>query len=176
MKNKTKTLAFANLIGAILFLALGIWAWFQTGKFQEVKGSYVQPSTFPRIMIVGLLIFAVLLVIQSLWKLSSMKDTDPLAEPAKSINFIKDKSVAAGLLVIVLCAVFVALFQPLGYVVSSFLLSMVIMYLIGKRNWVQMVLVSILVPLVMWAIFYKLLAVNIPMGPISFLRTLIDMI
>ena len=164
MKNKTKTLAFANLIGAILFLALGIWAWFQTGKFQEVKGSYVQPSTFPRIMIVGLLIFAVLLVIQSLWKLSSMKDTDPLAEPAKSINFIKDKSVAAGL------------FQPLGYVLSSFLLSMVIMYLIGKRNWVQMVLVSILVPLVMWAIFYKLLAVNIPMGPISFLRTLIDMI
>jgi hypothetical protein len=176
VKNKTKTLAFANLIGSILFLALGIWAWFQAGGFQEVKGSYVQPSTFPKIMIVGLMIFSVILLIQSLWKLNRMKESDPLAVPAESINFIKEKSVAAGLLVIVLCVLFVALFQPLGYVLSSFLLSMVIMYLIGKRNWVQMVLVSLVVPLVMWAIFYKLLAVNIPMGPLTFLRTLADMI
>ena len=176
MKNKTKTLAFANLVGAVLFIVIALWAWFQAEGFQEVKGSYVQPATFPKIMIIGLLIFSVLLLIQSLWKLNSMKETDPLAVPAQSINFIKDKSIAAGVLVIVLCIAFVALFQPLGYVLSSFLLSMVIMYLIGKRNWVQMILVSILVPLVMWAIFYKLLAVNIPMGPLTFLRTLADKI
>ena len=131
MKNKTKTLAFANLVGAVLFIVIAIWAWFQAEGFQEVKGSYVQPATFPKIMIIGLLIFSVLLLIQSLWKLNSMKETDPLAVPAQSINFIKDKSIAAGVLVIVLCIAFVALFQPLGYVLSSFLLSLVIMYLIG---------------------------------------------
>ena len=47
---------------------------------------------------------------------------------------------------------------------------------IGKRNWLQMVLVSILVPLGMWLVFYKVLTVNIPMGPLQFLRDLVDMI
>ena len=31
-----KTMAFSNLIGSIIFLAIGIWAWFQTGNFPEV--------------------------------------------------------------------------------------------------------------------------------------------
>ena len=51
MKDKKKSLAFANLIGAVLFLALGVWAWFKADGFQKVKGSYVQPSSFPRIKI-----------------------------------------------------------------------------------------------------------------------------
>ena len=41
---------------------------------------------------------------------------------------------------------------------------------------VQMVLVSVLVPLLMWLVFYKVLTVNIPLGPLNFLRTLVDMI
>ncbi len=176
MKNKTKTLAFSNLIGSILFLALGIWAWVQAGTFQEIKGTYVQPAMFSQIMIIGLLIFSALLLIQSIWKLKTMKETDPLAVPAGSLNFVKDRSVAAAMIVIVLCAAFVALFEVLGYVCCSMLLSLVIMFLIGKRNWVQMILVAILVPLGMWLVFYKLLTVNIPMGPLTFLRNWIDMI
>ena len=39
-----------------------------------------------------------------------------------------------------------------------------------------MVLVSILVPLGMWLVFYKVLTVNIPMGPLQFLRDLVDKI
>ena len=50
------------------------------------------------------------------------------------------------------------------------------MVLIGKRNWLQIVLVSILVPLVMWLIFYKVLTVNIPMGVLQPLRDLVDII
>ena len=34
--------------------------------------------------------------------------------------------------------------------------------------------VSFLVPLCMWLLFYLLLKVNIPMGPLTFLRDLID--
>ena len=53
---KTQTVAFANLIGSIFFIILGIWAWLQTGKFEEVKNSFVQAATFLRVMIAGLLI------------------------------------------------------------------------------------------------------------------------
>ena len=173
---KTKTQAFANLIGSLIFIAVGVWALIQTYSFQEVKNTYVQAAVFPQIMCVGMLIFAVILLIQSIIKLMTMDENDPLAEPAASINFIKDKGVLAALFVMLLCALFVVFFKPLGYVVCGTVLCFVIMVLIGKRNWLQMVLVSILVPLGMWLVFYKVLTVNIPMGPLQFLRDLVDMI
>lgn len=173
---KTKTQAFANLIGSLIFIAVGVWALIQTYSFQEVKNTYVQAAVFPQIMCVGMLIFAVILLIQSIIKLMTMDENDPLAEPAASINFIKDKGVLAALFVMLLCALFVVFFKPLGYVVCGAVLCFVIMVLIGKRNWPQMVLVSILVPLGMWLVFYKVLTVNIPMGSLQFLRDLVDMI
>ena len=173
---KTKTQAFANLIGSLIFIAVGVWALIQTYSFQDVKNTYVQAAVFPQIMCVGMLIFAVILLIQSIIKLMTMDENDPLAEPAASINFIKDKGVLAALFVMLLCALFVVFFKPLGYVVCGAVLCFVIMVLIGKRNWLQMVLVSILVPLGMWLVFYKVLTVNIPMGPLQFLRDLVDMI
>ena len=50
------------------------------------------------------------------------------------------------------------------------------MVLIGKRDVKQIALISILVPLVMWLVFYKLLTVNIPMGVLTPLKNLVDMI
>ena len=173
---KTKTQAFANLIGSLIFIAVGVWALIQTYSFQEVKNTYVQAAVFPQIMCVGMLIFADILLIQSIIKLMTMDENDPLAEPAASINFIKDKGVLAALFVMLLCALFVVFFKPLGYVVCGAVLCFIIMVLIGKRNWLQMVLVSILVPLGMWLVFYKVLTVNIPMGPLQFLRDLVDKI
>ena len=173
---KTKTQAFANLIGSLIFIALGAWALTQTYSFQEVKNTYVQAAVFPQIMCVGMLIFAIILLIQSIIKLMTMDENDPLAEPAASINFIKDRGVLAALFVVLLCVLFVVFFKSLGYVICGAVLCFVIMVLIGKRNWLQMVLVSILVPLGMWLVFYKVLTVNIPMGPLQFLRDLVDMI
>ena len=147
---KTHTKAFANLIASILLLCIEGWALFQTYGFKVVKKATVQPI--------------------------SMKDDDPLAEPAASINFIKNKGVLAGLFVILLCVLFVAFFDTLGYVVVGALLCGIIMWLIGKRNIVELLLVSILVPLGMWLIFYKMLSVNIPMGVLQPLRDLVDMI
>ena len=68
------------------------------------------------------------------------------------------------------------LFKTLGYVLVSFLVCFAIMVLIGKRKWFQMILISLLVPLFMWLLFYILLKVNIPMGPLVFLRDLVDAI
>ena len=172
-----KTMAFSNLIGSIIFLAIGIWAWFQTDNFPEVANTYVQASTFPRVMIVGILIFAAILLLQSIIKLmGAMKPTDPEAVEVSTLNPLKDKGLAAAYLVIILCVLFAALFKSCGYILCAMVLSMIIMILIGKRNWMQMILVSVLVPLLMWLVFYKVLTVNIPLGPLNFLRTLVDMI
>lgn len=176
MTKKTQSLAFANLIASILFIAVGIWGILQMLNLQQVKDTYAQPNVFPIAMIVGMLVFSVILLVQSVIKLAKMDLKDPVVDKAESINVIKDKGVQGAVIVIVLCIAFVLLFRPLGYVLDAAIIGFVIMALIGKRNWLVMALVSILVPFVMWLLFFKLLSVNIPMGPLSFLKDLIAMI
>ena len=175
--SKKNTKAFSNLIVAILLLVFEVWAYIQAAGFRQVKGAYVQASTFPQIMTIGMMIFTVVLLIQSVVKLAGhMKSDDPDAQPAPSLNPIRNKGIAGALLVIVLCVLYTLLFDELGYVVVSALVSIIIMWLIGKRKPVTVILVSVLVPLVMWFIFYKLLTVNIPMGVLQPLRDVVDAI
>ncbi len=173
---KTQTKAFSNLIASIVLIAFEVWAWVQSGKIKTAKNAAVQPSAFPRIMLVGMAVFTAVLLIQSIIKLASMKAGDPLAEKAESLNLFKDKGVLAALFVIALCCVYVWFFKSAGYVVVSFLLSGIIMWLIGLRKPVPLLLISSLVPLGMWLVFYKFLTVNIPMGWLQFLRDLVDKI
>ena len=173
---KTNTKAFSNLVAAIILLIFEIWAYIQTTGFKIVKKAAVQPATFPQIMCIGMLVFTVILIIQSVLQLMKANEDDPMMEPAASINILKNKGVQAAVFVIVLCAGYAALFEVLGYVLASAIVAAIIMWLIGKRDVKQIALVSILVPLAMWLVFYKLLTVNIPMGVLQPLRNLIDLI
>lgn len=171
---KTQTKAFSNLVVSLLLIALEVFAWVQTGNIKTAKNAAVQPSAFPRIMIIGMTAFTVILLVQSVIKLLKMEETDPLAQKTPSMNFVKDKGVLAALFLIALCALYVWGFRTLGYVLVSMILSGIVMWLIGVRKPVQLVLIAVLVPLGMWLVFYKLLQVNIPMGVLQFLRDLVD--
>ncbi len=173
---KTQTKAFANLVASVILLVFEIWAYVQTLGFKVVKKAAVQPATFPQVMCIGMMVFTIILLVQSLISLKKMDPDDPNIQPAASINVLKNKGVQAGLFVIVLCVLYVALFKTLGYVLASAIVAAIIMWLIGKRDVRQILLVSVLVPLLMWLVFYKLLTVNIPMGILEPLKDLIDMI
>ena len=173
---KTQTKAFANLVASVILLVFEIWAYVQTLGFKVVKKAAVQPATFPQVMCIGMMVFTIILLVQSLISLKKMDPDDPNIQPAASINVLKNKGVQAGLFVIVLCVLYVALFKTLGYALVSAIVAAIIMWLIGKRDVRQILLVSVLVPLAMWLVFYKLLTVNIPMGILEPLKDLIDMI
>ena len=173
---KTQTKAFANLVSSIVLLVFEIWAYVMTLDFKIVKKAAVQPATFPQIMCIGMMVFTVILLIQAVIKLQKMDSNDPMIQPTASFNFLKNKGVQAAAFVILLCVAYAALFEVLGYVLISAIVAAIIMVLIGKRDVKQIILVSILVPLVMWLVFYKLLTVNIPMGVLEPLKNLVDMI
>ncbi len=173
---KTQTKAFSNLIVSALLIVFEIWAWIQSNAIKTAKSATVQPATFPRIMIIGMGVFTAILFIQSIIKLIGMKAGDPLAQKAESMNVFKDRGTLAALFVIALCALYVYLFKNVGYVVVSFFLCAIIMWLIGLRSPAKLLSISILVPLGMWFVFYKFLTVNIPMGILQPLRDLVDKI
>ena len=100
---KTQSKAFSNLVISIVLLVFEIWAYVQTLSFKVVKNAAVQPASFPQFMCLGMMVFTIVLLIQSVIKLMSMKEDDPLAAPAGSINFLKSKGALAALVVIALC-------------------------------------------------------------------------
>ena len=174
---KTQTKAFASLVSSIVLLIFEVWAYIETTGFRVHKRAHVQPATFPQIMIIGMFIFTVILFVQSFLKVTrGMKEGDYENELAPSINPFKNKGVAAALFVIFLCILYTMLFNKLGYVLVSACISVIIMWLIGKRDLKIIIPVSIIVPLVMWFIFYKMLTVNIPMGVLQPIRDLVDKI
>lgn len=174
---KTETKAFSSLICSLLLLAFEGWAYYETFGFKVQKRAYVQPATFPRVMLIGMMIFTVVLLIQSCVKVfGTMKPEDPENAPAESLNPVKNKGVLAAFAVIGLCILFTVFFEQLGYVLISAIVCAIIMWMVGKRQPVTIILVSILVPLVLWFVFYKLLTVNIPMGVLQPLRDLVDKI
>ena len=172
---RTQTKAFASLICSIILLVFEVWAYVETTGFRVHKRAFVQPATFPQIMICGMFIFTVILFIQSFLKVTrGMKDGDPENELAASVNPFTNRGVAAAFFVIILCVIYTYLFDKLGYVLVSACVSVIIMWLIGKRDLKIIIPVSLLVPLIMWLIFYKMLTVNIPMGVLQPLRDLVD--
>ena len=86
---KTQTKAFTNLVASIILLAFEIWAYVMTLDFKIVKKAAVQPATFPQIMCIGMMVFTVILLIQSVIKLQKMDPDDPMIQPAASINVYK---------------------------------------------------------------------------------------
>lgn len=172
---KTRTKAFADLIVSLVLIAFEIWAWVLTGDIKTSKMAVVQPWTFPRIMIIGMAVFTAILLIESVIKLLlGMKPDDKSADKAESLNPFRDRGVLAGLFVIALCVLYVLFFKKLGYVMVSFLICMIIMWLISVRKPLPLILISTLVPLGVWLLFYKLLKVNIPMGVLNFLKDFVD--
>ena len=172
---KTRSKAFANLICALILLIFEIWAYVETTGFKVHKRAYVQPATFPQIMICGMFIFTVILFLQSLLKVTrGMKAEDPENAMSASINPFTNRGVAAAMFVIILCVIYTFLFNTLGYVLASACICIIIMWLIGKRDMKVIIPVSIIVPLIMWFVFYKLLTVNIPMGVLQPLRDFVD--
>ncbi|MBR2528699.1 MAG: tripartite tricarboxylate transporter TctB family protein [Blautia sp.] len=174
---KTQTKAFSNLVCAIILLIFEGWAYYETYSFKVQKKAYVQPATFPRVMLIGMIVFTLILLIQSLIKVfGTMKENDPDNSPAPPINPFTNKGVLAALFVVLLCCCFTFFFEKLGYVLISAIICAIIMWMVGKRDILVILLVSILVPLVLWFVFYKLLTVNIPMGVLQPLRDLVDKI
>ncbi len=91
---KTHTKAFANLVASLILLAFEIWAYVQTLGFKVVKNAAVQPASFPQIMCIGMMVFTVILLVQSLISLKKMDMDDPNMQEAASIKWLPSSNTA----------------------------------------------------------------------------------
>ena len=125
-----------------------------------------QPDTWPRVIIILLLICLVINIIQIIKK-NKGKDTFTLKYFLSTIpDFFKSKM----FLGIIILAVASFLLETIGFVVTAILVLFFYGLLLGEKNIVRLAIASVLISLVLYIVFSGMLSVNLPRGTIGFLR------
>ena len=145
-----------NILYSSILLAIGVFAYIYAGRYSTTSAQYVTTAAlFPRILSGGLIITALVILVQTL-----LKKKDEAVAGQKT-------GMAKLLLSLGTFAAYYLLLKPFGFIVASALLVFVCMYRLGCRKWWVMGLYSILLPAAIFAIFYYIFYVSLPLGILS---------
>lgn len=126
----------------------------------------LQPGVWPSILLILLILLMTINIIK-LIKKNSGKAGFSLSAFIKSIpEFLKSK-IFFGILIVVIASF---LLEPLGFMVTSFLLLFAYGWLLGERKYLRLAIVCFIITLVLYICFGVLLQVNLPRGTVPFLR------
>lgn len=146
-----------NIVFSVVLIAVAAFFFFYAGTFKMLPGqTEIGPGAFPKAVCVGPAVCGVLLIIQELRKGGSEK-----AE-------LFSKKLLIG---IAAAVAYFVLLKILGFVLDSIWVVFVMMALLlnepYKKAWPLMLAVSILAPVVLYAIFGMFLKVPLPNGILS---------
>ena len=126
----------------------------------------LQPNIWPGVLLVLLMICLAINILRLVQKSRGTEALNLSAFGAQVTSFFKSKLCLGILLVVV--ASFVL--EPLGFMVTSFLLLISYGILLGERKWLRLALVALGITLLLYISFGVLLSVNLPRGTVPFLR------
>ena len=125
-----------------------------------------QPDTWPKVIIILLLICLVINIIQIIKK-NKGKEEFTLKYFVSTIpGFFKSK-MFLGIIILTAASL---LLETLGFVVTAVLVLFAYGALLGEKNFVRLGIASVIIALVLYIVFSGLLSVNLPRGTIGFLR------
>jgi putative tricarboxylic transport membrane protein len=145
------------ILVCILVLA-GVYFW-ATSQIPTLEiGDPLGPKAFPRLLGGGLLICAAMLLAEMI-KEGKLASTSAAPEETPDRSTYK---IVAG--VVVATGIYFALFEPLGYAVSTSLFLLVMTHFFNKGKLWTNVLTSVLYSFISYYMFSVLLGVNLPRG------------
>ena len=125
-----------------------------------------QPDTWPKVIIILLLICLVINIIQIIKRNKGKESFTLKAFVATIPNFFKSKM----FLGIIILAAASFLLETIGFVVTAILVLFFYGMLLGEKKIARLAIASVLIALVLYIVFSGMLSVNLPRGTIGFLR------
>jgi len=150
------------ILVCILVLA-GVYFWATTQIPTLEIGDPLGPKAFPRLLGAGMIIAAVMLLLEMIKEYKARKSepasaTSNAAEP----HDIESYKIVAG--VVVVTGIYFLLFDPLGYAVATSLFLLVMTNYFNRRKWWTNCLTAVLYSFGSYYMFTSLLGVNLPRG------------
>ena len=155
-----RSLRLAHGVTAGAIVLLGAWMLWQAIQLREGPGyAAVGPRTFPLIVGGGILLSGLALLWRSLRGRASPAEAG--SEAAAPTDWRTLLTMAALLLG------YVFLFQPLGFVLTSALFLIGGAWALGSRSPVRDVVAGVVLSLVTFLVFTRLLGLELPAGPLE---------
>lgn len=148
-----------NIVFSIILITVSAFFFFYADTFKTLPGqTEIGPRAFPKAVCLGLVACGVILILQEIRKGSEEK-----------VDLL-NKKVLIGT---VASFVYLLLLNPLGFVLDSIWAVFLMMFLLlnepFKKAWPLMAASSVLVPVVLYAVFGMFLKVPLPDGILSVL-------
>jgi len=146
-----------NLIYSCLIIALGIFAFIYAGRYSSTSNlgsGNTGGDFFPRLMCGGLIITGLAILLTTILSKKGEEESDPIKWVTLLIN-------------VSMVLVYLVLFNILGFIVDSIWIVAVLMYRMGCRNKLAIIIWSIAFPVLIFCIFYYLMYVSLPLGILS---------
>ena len=149
-----------RIIFVCIVVLTGVYFW-ATSQIPTLEiGDPLGPKAFPRLLGAGMIIAAVLLLLEMLKaRKAESKPAEPTAAEPRDIGSYK---IVAG--VAVVTGLYFVLFEPLGYAVSTGLFLLVMTAYFNKGKWWTNGLTAVLYGFGSYYAFTSLLGVNLPRG------------
>lgn len=147
----------ANIISAIIGMVISASAFGYTFTFKKFKNVPIGPEFFPRAL--ALLLFICCLALL----LTNLKTNQRNKESAPTLSlFNKDMQKAA--ISLVLIVVYTLLWNVVGFLISTPFALFAMIFILGKRNYKMMVIVSLGATALIFCAFKFLLGIEMPLG------------
>ena len=153
-----------RIIFVCILVLAGVYFW-ATRQIPTLEiGDPLGPKAFPHLLTVGLLISAVMLLLEMI----KAKKEPAEEKPAESTETPEKSTVKIVAGSVVATAIYFALFEPLGYAIATSLFLLVTTMYFNKGKTLMNVLTAVLYSFISYYVFSTLLGVNLPRGILPF--------
>jgi putative tricarboxylic transport membrane protein len=151
-----------RIIFVCILVLTGVYFW-ATSQIPTLEiGDPLGPKAFPRLLGIGLLITAAMLLAEMIKERKSA----PVASAPAEGGGVKTHKIIAG--IVVTTGLYFVLFEPLGYAVATSLFLLAMTAYFNKGKWKINVPTSVLYSFISYFAFTKWLSVNLPPGILPF--------
>jgi putative tricarboxylic transport membrane protein len=148
----------ADIVGGIVGVLIGLFALWEGSKMPSDIVMKIGPSYFPNILAIFLVAFSVTLIVNAL-RGRSKGTVEPLR--------LSDKGVRRGLITLGAAILFCVALDPLGFLLTSEIFLVFMIWMLGKRSAVALIVAPPIVTVATWLIFEKVLYLSLPAGVLA---------
>ena len=153
-----------RIIFVCILVLAGVYFW-ATRQIPTLEiGDPLGPKAFPHLLTLGLLLSAVMLLLEMI----KAKKEPEEAKPAEAAGAPEKSTVKIVAGVVVVTGIYFALFEPLGYAIATSGFMLVMTAYFNKGHTLANVLTSVLYSFISYIAFTKWLGVNLPRGILPF--------
>jgi putative tricarboxylic transport membrane protein len=144
----------------------GVYFW-ATAQIPTLElGDPLGPKAFPRMLGVGLLLGAAMLLAEIIRNSAKAKISAEKGDASTEPKWDKHHWLVVG--IAVWTALYIGTFEVLGFIISTALYLLALTVAFNRNRWLMNVLTSVLFAVISYFMFTKLLGVNLPPGILPF--------